>query len=294
MDISQVAAYFDLQSFDEFDFNSSSWLVNSFKGQLKLADKFIAIWNRPTRNRMIYVAPDQEPASSVVRVSNTGDVLMLKTAQRDTHADNHYRTVIGGHLSAGAAVVKRLLPVGPPENPGWAVQAVILNTFADVELRSVNENTDRELLAYGHFFMFLPRGTGLMDHDTVVLNGKDYYVLETYIDSGLEAARVTARPDERVNMVYTSLGAPVYDENTSEMTRPETNSNVTGKITIRKIVEEENSEIPRKVVEVLVRKPFIGLIPKIGDKITFQGFTYVINSVGENSLRDEWLLGASS
>ncbi len=294
MDLSQAAAYFDLQSFDEYDFGVGDWNLSTIVGQLKLADKFVAIWNRPTRNRMIYVDHNNEPTSSVVRVSNTGDILMLKTPQRDTHANDHYRTVIGGHLAAGVAVVKRLLPVGPPENPGWAVEATILTTFADVELRSVNENQDRELLNYGHFFLFLPANSGLQDHDTVELNGKEYYVLETYKDSGLDAARATSKPDERVNMVYTSVGVETYDPNTGENTSSTTNYNVTGKLTVKRIEEQENSDIPRTVVEVMIRKPFIGLVPKIGDKITFMGMTYTVNAVGENSLRDEWVLGATS
>lgn len=294
MDLVQTAAFFDLQSFDEFNFGTSSWDLSTFQGQLKLADKFVAIWNRPTRNRMIYVAPGNEPASSVVRVSNTGDILMLKTPQRDTHDNAHYRTVIGGHLAAGVAVVKRLLPVGPPENPGWAVEATVLTSFGDIELRSVNENQDRELLNYGHFFLFMPADSGLQDHDTVELLGKEYYVLETYKDSGLDAARVTSKPDERVNMVYTSVGGETYDPNTGENVSTVTNYNVTGKITVRKIEEQENSDIPRTVIEVMIRKPFIGLVPKIGDRISFLGMTYTINAVGENSLRDEWVLGATS
>jgi hypothetical protein len=300
VDISQVASFFDLQDFDAYDFNASAWLPAAFKGQLKLADKFLTIYNRPTRNRMIYVAPGQEPTSPVIRVSNTGDIFMLKTPQRDSHANTHYRTVIGGHMPAGTAVVNRLLPIGPPEDPGWAVQAMVMNTFADVELRSVNENTDRQLLSYGHFIMLTPSNTDLQDHDTVTITDTTsgdvttYYVLESYVDSGLQAARVTSQPDERVNMIYTSVGEPVYDPDQSANVRPETHYNVTGRITIKKIEEEENSDVPVRIVEVMVRKNFIGLIPKIGDKLTFQGRTFTIHSVGENALRDEWTLEASA
>ena len=294
MDMYQVASFFDLQDFDEFDPATGTWYQATIKGQLKLADKFVAIWNRPTRNRMMYFAPGNEPTRPVLRVSNTGDILMLKTPQRDTHANVQYRTVVGGHLAAGVAVVKRLLPVGPPENPGWAVEATVLTTYADVELRSVNESQDRELLSYGHFFMFLPRGTNLSDHDTVTLNGKTYYVLETYNDSGLDAARVTSKPDERVNMVYISMNGPaVYDPDSGENVEQTTTYNVTGKLTVKRIEDIQGSEISRTVVEVMIRKPFIGLVPKIGDKISFMGKTYIIESVGENSLRDEWVLGAS-
>ncbi len=294
MDFRQVARYFDRQYFDVYNFSTSAWQLNAFKGQLKLGDTFVSIWNRPTRKRMLYCAPGSVPTGSVIRVGNTGDIFMVGTGQGDTHDNSHYRQIYGLHHSSGTAAVNRKIPVVTLGIRGWAADTLIQNTFADVELRSVNEGQTTELTNYGHYFMFMPSDCPVQKHDTVGLNGVTYYVLETYLDSGYRTCRVTESPDERVNFVYTSKGAQSYDTSTQTVSSTDTNYNVTGKITLTGAEDIQNSQIEKNKIRVMLLDSFISFAPKVQDKLTYLGTLYTVAKVSRDPLLKEWYLEAQT
>lgn len=292
MDITQAAKYFDRQKFDAYNFGASAWVLAAFTGQLKSADTFVSIWNRPTRKRMLYTAPDQVPTSTVIRVPTTGEIFMVGTSQKDSIMDTSYRVVCGLHRVAGVAQVNRKTPVEVAGVKGWAVNALVRNSFGDVELRSVNESQDRELTNYGHFFLFMPSDEALQRHDTVTLNGATYYVLEVYPDSGYITARVTANPDERVDFTYTSKGVETYNPATQSVSSADTLYNVTGKITPVSSEDVPNSEILKERVNVMLLESFISFEPKVADKLTYLGKTYTVEKVERNAILSEWYLVA--
>lgn len=292
MDMVQAARFFDLQNFDTYNFTSASWQLNAFQGQLKLADVFVSIWNRPTRKRMLYCNPDSLPNSTVVRVPNTQEIFLLGTGQADTHANAHYREVYGLHRSAGVAVLNRKTPVEVLGVRGWAVDATVQTTFGDVELRSVNENQDAELINYGHFFMFLPSNCPVVKHDTVTINGVVYYVLETYTDSGYSCCRVTSSPDERVNFTYTSKGVQAYNTATQTTSGSDTTYNVTGKVTPMLVEDIKDLDIQKDHIKLMLVDSFISFDPKVQDTLTFDGKTYTVERVQRDSLLQEWYLVA--
>lgn len=293
MDILQAARFFDLQDFDTYNFVGSSWVLNAFKGQLKRADQFVSIWNRPTRKRMLFTAPDQVPSASVIRCPATGEIFLVGTTQKDSHANTQYRTITGLHMSAGTAVLKRRAPVGPSNDPGWAVQSTVITTFADAELRSVDEGQNYVVTNYGHFFLFLPKDTPAQLHDTLELDGKTYYILELYVDSGFLAARGTTMPDERTDLVYKTVGAPVYSPATQTNSPAVVSYNVTAKATLLKSDQLLPNEITLETIEVLIDEAFIGVEPKKNDQIVYLGKTYTVKEVSRNAILTEWKLRAT-
>lgn len=294
MDFSQSAAFFDLQNFDAYNFNTGSWASSAFKGQMKRADDFVSIWNRPTRKRMLFTHPDEEITSSVIRVPSTGEIFMVAHTSGDTFKNVHYRNLSGLHQVLGTAVHRRKTPVVTAGVKGWAVESVVRNTFADFELRSVNESQEMQQLNYGSYFMFMPSDTYLQRHDTVELNSKRYYVLEPYLDSGLVCARVSLQPDERVNFVYTSKGAPSYNTSTQSVTSVDTPYNVTGKITPFIQQDLKNSDVIKDRVKVMILESFISFTPKINDVIAYLGTSYRVEIVQRDASLEEWVLVASS
>lgn len=288
MDLFQASKFFDTQYFDQFNFALGDWTLKSLKGQLKKTDSFVEIWNRPTRKRILTCAPGQEPTSPVVRVPNTGEVFMVGAAHKDSW-DGYYRFIAGLHLVQGAAVLRRRAPAGPSNDPGWAVETVVMTTFADAELRSADENQDREIQHYGSFFVFLPANTPVLRNDTVEVLGRTYFVLEWYYDAGLISARATVEPDARVDFVYISKGTEVYNIATQTNTVPETSYNVTGRFKPRDESEQEENVL-RKEAEVKILKSWIGVTPKINDVILYAGLRYEVEEVDQNALQDEWYL----
>lgn len=287
MDIFQAARYFDLLRFENYDFSSGAWADTYFEGQLKKSDVFQTIYHRPTRKRMLFCAPYQEPASSVVRVCTTGETFMVGALQEDSHQNTHYRNVYALHKPEGPATITRLSPVGPSSNPGWAQRVFVEETFGDVELRSVNENEDNTLNHYGHFFVTLPSNCQVREQDTVVVGGKDYYVLETYTDSSLCLARAVQHVDPRQNFTYWKYGPDTYSG--GHVIPGGTNYNVTGRVG-----PVDAREIPGDIVataiQVIIPVSWIGFEPGSDDKITIGTRQYSVYRIYHDFLKDEWVL----
>ena len=293
MDLLQAAQYFDTLSFDAYNFTTESWEISAFEGQLKRADDFISIWNRPTRKRMLYTPPSVTIPSSVIRVGTTGETFLVGHVAGDSHANVHYRNLCGLHQVDGRAVQRRKTPAETLGVKGWAVEATVKNTFADIELRSVNEGQETQLLNYGNYFMFMPYDADVRRHDTIEVASVRYYVLDVYVDSGMRCARATAQPDERVNFVYTSVGSPVYSTATQTISSTNTNYNATGKVVPLLSQDLRNSEVTRNRVKVMILESFISFTPKIGDLVSYLGSQYKVEIVQRDASLEEYILLAS-
>ena len=291
MEFSDVASYFDTVSFDAYDFVSGRWNLNQFVGQLKEVDDFISIYNRPTRKRMIHTAPHEILGSSVVRVTATGEIFMLGTPQSDILFNKDYRRIVGSHKPIGPAVHRRLLPVEVAGTSGWAANSVIRNTFADVELRSVDENQNNKIDNYGQFFLFCPGDEALQRQDTVEVGGTAYFVIEAYFDGGLSCARVSSHPDERINFIYRSKTGGGYDPNTQTTVGTFVSYNTTGKITASSADSSAESDVG-EVLDVMLHDRFISFEPELEDEIVFRGSTFRVAKKKRNSILSEWYLTA--
>jgi hypothetical protein len=289
MDITQTAKYFDIQSFDVYDFANSKWLSCVLHGQLKKTDTFTEIWNRPTRKRLLTCAPGEEPSSPVIRVPESGEIFMVGASHKDVW-DGYYRFVAGLHLVQGPATVNRKTPVGSSNDPGWAVDAVIAETFGDAELRSASENKDDEIEHYGSYFLFLPINTAIQRDDSVSINGRTYFVLEFYVDSGLMCARVTVAPDDRINVTFVSFGAETYDTSTQQNIRASATYNVTGRMKPLSEKRSKDENVADLKLTFMIRKAWIGVTPKVDDQIFYAGKGFKVLEVAQNALMDEWYL----
>ena len=291
MEFSNVASFFDTVTFDAYDFASGFWNSNQFIGQLQEADSFVTLWNRPTRKRMLHTAPQEIISSSVVRVNATGEIYMVGTDQSDILNDQNYRRISGLHRPQGPAVHRRLTPVEVAGVSGWASNVVVRNTFADVELRSVDENQNTKIDNYGQFFLFCPSDEALQRQDTVEVGGAVYFVIEPYLDGGLSCARVSLHPDERMNFVYKSFLGSGYDPNTQSNVPTFTSYNATGKVTSTLAKTTMGSEVGESL-DIMLHDRFITFEPKLKDEIVFRGSTFRVSDKKRNSILSEWYLTA--
>ena len=294
MDLFMAAKYYDLVDFQNYNFSTSSW-GTTFKGQLKRGDQFLSIYHRPTRKRMMYTdGVANFPSSPVVRVVTTGEVFMVGALQPDVHDNTHYRNIYSLTLPNGVAKVYRKAPVGPSNDPGWAVQSLVETTWADVELRSLNENEDTALLHNGHFVVTLPNNSIVEPLDTIEIGGnlgQTYYILERYIDSNLVNARAVARDDELVNFVYKSHTGQTYANQT--VTQTYTNYNVTGRVAPVELEEQING-ITANSIKVFIKTSWIGVIPKLKDVLVYGGQDFQVKTIKRDPLTTEWHIVASA
>ena len=293
MNFVTLSKHFDRLDFDTYDFGNATWDSKTFKGQLKLADKFVTLYNRPTRKRMLYTAKGVELTATVMRVTaNPDDVYMVGTGQSDFHENTKYRQVTGTHLASAPAVVRRLTPAESGGKSIWATNETVITTWADIEMRSVDESQERQIDNFGHYFLIMPRDTPLERQDTVEHNSVVYTVLETYLDAGFLMARVTNLPEERKNFVYSQKLAQVYNIATQ---RNETTYEVyqcTAKVTPT-LSESTAFNDEKEMIRVMFHDRFISFEPKIQDQITFNGFKYEVARVQRNSILSEWYVLAT-
>lgn len=298
MHLKQAAGYNDRTVFDVYR-AATGWQLAAFKGQLLPADKFTPIWNKPTRKRKINTKTGVPTESfPVVRAQPTGEIFMMGTVQQDALHSTAYRKSAGLHMVSGTAVVSRLSPIGPVEDPGWAVNTLVATTYGDTELRSVNESQDTELDNYGHSFLLLPHDIDLQRHDTVELQilgarTNTFYVLNVYIDSGMISARVTESPDVRVNIVYVRVGSPVYDPNTGTNVPVETSFNVTAKVDPLGTDDQPSSDYSPARIKVMVKQAWFPGAPQNEDKFVYHGGTYTITSFDSDPEQEEWTMRAT-
>lgn len=289
MDLFQVSRYFDSTHFLEWDFVSQTWR-NGFKGQIKRADNFVSIWNRPTRKRMIYAQVTTPIASSVVKVESTGEIFMLGSSQDDAHLNTGYRKVINAHEVYGPAIVTRKQPTIVSGVRSYAETIVIENTFGDYELRATDRLSDDKLLGYGEYFLFMPANSVVRDLDTVVLGGIDFYVYETYKDSGFVTCRATSKGDDRLDFDYISVVSNSYNPSTQSVTNVEVSYGSTGRIIPNKDTVDSSSEVSIKSLKIVIREDFISYQPKPNDFVQFRGLRYKVRNVVLDSLLQEYIL----
>lgn len=278
MDLVAAARYFDTTWFDSYDAASQQWELRAFKGQLKKADTFVSIWNRPTRKRMLYTQPGQEPPTPIIRVNGTTQVMLVGTNHPDFTSSRHYRNVQTLHEARGQAAITRL--------DRYTTPSVVVerrsqgNVFVDFELRSIEEDLNRTVNHYGHYFAFMASNSQIKKHDVLTFEGKDYFIIDLYVDSGFLSARVEQRQDERQILSYTQVNSNTYNHNTQAVTETVTAHTVVARVATVKKDQLPNSDILSNYLRVLLDPQFSpGLIPKPNDKITVSGQVYHVESV---------------
>lgn len=288
MDLFKTSKYFDTTKFLEYDFLSSSWVDRGFIGQVKKADNFVSIWNRPTRKRMIYSQVDVPLTSTVVKVVGTGEILIVGSSQDDVHSSKGYRRVYNAHEAFSTAEVRRKTSPIVGGKKDFAVDSLVETTFGDYELRATDRLKDEVLLGHGEYFLFLPSNSSVSDLDEVIISGHPFVVYEVARDSGLVSCRATSKPDDRRNFVYKEIVADVYDPSTQTFIPTFESYNSTGKVlSVEDKIDYERDENKEEYM-IVIRNEYISYVPKVGSKVDVFSNTYTVLSVKSDSLREEW------
>lgn len=304
MDLVQTARYFDNQPFDTYTPNANPtlpghWNAKSFKGQMKLADKFISLYNLSYRRRMIYVDPKALEAIphhfTMVRLSGSTEMYMPMSPKEDFWKGDKYRSLLSVQESKGHTQIYRQLS---DEKTDLTLMA---KTFGDYELRTAKSNLGTEFVVEASFYLYLPSGTQIKANDIVEFtdDGNRFVVLTPYYDSGLTMARAELleagdTDGSTVNITYTSLGDGVYDPTTQKVTYP--NKVVFDVVVRAEVVNTGDNSTPviEQTIKVLLAKEKTpaGFAPQIDDSIDVFGRRYLVSDYKLDVSGTEWTLRA--
>lgn len=275
--------------------SGDTFVENAFKGRVHLTDRFLSIYNRPTRKRQLFVRPGTKlPETYVMRHQSTGEVYILGNGRQDARDDvdggKAYSDMYILHLctptsggSSGLAIQKRKVPKGPPENPGWLVEEVISETFIDMEFRTSSAEEGIYDTKTENFYAWTPITVEAFQHDVFELDGRSYRVVDTFTDAGMRGLRLDRERDNRVDFTITFTGPTVYNKDTYKMETTSGTHNVTGTVrekTDLALWRSESRTAPG--IEVVIEEDHIGFIPKPNMKISYQGKERIIKDVASS------------
>lgn len=293
MDLRQVADRFQQDQMDAYDFSGTAWILNAFKGKIKFSPESFGVNDLSSKKRMLFTQATGRPQSSVIRNQVLNEIYLVENPQGDVLSGQQYQTVYNIHRAIGGAQLSRKQPLGPSDDPGWAINNQVQNTFADVEFQRVPMDQETTVNQYGLYIVYLPSNCPARDHDTVEVGGQTYYLFEVYADQGLKVARATNKPDLRRNIVYTVVTNTAYDPSILSPGKTQTNYNVTAQIEPIDIEDTSAGNLLKDAIKVLIDTAWIGVVPKVNDKLTFGGKIYVVAKITQNMILDQWVLIAS-
>lgn len=291
MELALAAAHFDRTVIDVYDDGNSRWLNAEIKGQFKLADDFISIFNRPTRRRMLFLAPDQYEkikTFSLIREATTGFLYLFGEPQHDI-AEIAYRTTLPLHKVANQTTVTRWATIGPSNDPGILVDSVLTPVYADTELRTLNQEGDTDQSIYNKKFMWLPRTANVIKGDILVFDNVTYKVLSTYFDTGLLSARITTEPDSRETFTYRQrAGDPTFNNGTGVYTENYDNFQISAELETLEEESDDGEITSDTLYTILIEYLAIGFTPNIGDAMILDANDKLIVKVDRVRHLESW------
>ena len=168
------------------------------------------------------------------------------------------------------------------------MNAAYATTFADAIFQRVPMDQQTQVNQYGLFTLYFPSDSLVQDHDTVNIDGLTFFIFETYRSEGLWAARATSKPDMRINIVYIAVGAAVYDPTQLKTVSTQTSYNITAQIQPTDLQEAGADNVVKDAITALIDRAWLGVIPKLNDKLVVGGKTYLVRNISQNMVRDQW------
>lgn len=292
MNLRNVAAKFETISFDAFNEATQLWEPDAFIGKVMPVDRFLSIFNRPTRRRSIGLSPDITlPVSRTIRNPNTGLIYVVGEVRKDSFKGVAYDSVGILHTCDVTGVVTRKAPVGPISNPGGYQTTTIATSYMDMELRAASEPDESVQNFEGNFFLTTHAGVDLKAWDFISYSGDNYQVETVYFDSGLLMARVVKRDDIRVDVTYNRrTNTAGYDASTGVVTSGIAGYIVTGFFRQFKLSEVDGEAIKAGDLIFTADLTAFGFEPATGDEIVDGSKTYRIGTVRRDFIKRQYNL----
>lgn len=290
MFLNAIAQRYMTEKFDGYDQPSNSFLPNTFQGRIDLTDRFLSIYNRPTRKRQLFVKPEENlPESMVFRHPKTGDVYIIGQGRKDARGDiddgNPYVMLCMLHLvnensmgSSGVCTQTRRIVEGPADDPGWLVDVVISRPYLDMEFRTNTSEAGMYESKVANYYAWMPLITEVKQWDVLTLHGEKYRVVDSFTDMGMRGLRLDKEADPRVDLVI-HTSKRTYNKVTHEYEEVKRDYNVTGIVPDNTEMATWAGDRESSQISVIFEFDHIGFKPEPNTKISFQGRVRTIKSV---------------
>lgn len=278
------------ESFDSYDSVTKTFTPKAFEGRIGLTDRFLSIYNRPTRKRQLFTKPGATlPESYVIRHRGTGDVYILGQVRQDARYDvddgDPYVSISMLHLvtpealgSSGVAIHTRKVIKGTAEDPGWLVEEEISENYLDIEFRTSSSEEGVYDSKIENFYAWTPITVVAKQWDFFTLNDTKYRVVDTFTDIGMRGLRLDREPDPRVNVtIYKTTR--VYDRVTHEYVTTKAPFNVTAIVPENTDLAAWDDSNSKTSITLAIDFPNIGFTPEPNQDVEYQGRTRIIKSV---------------
>ena len=284
------------EKFDAYNDVDDVFVCNEFQGRIDLTDRFLTIYNRPTRKRVLFSKPCEPlPASGIMRHPGTGEIYIIGIPRQDSRWDvaggDPYIKISMLHMvtpngaTAGQAVHTRKVFEGPDQD--WLATEQLGAKFMDVEFRTSATEVDVALGTIENYFAWLSPTAKIETFDILTISGVDYLVLDVYSEMGMCALRVAKRKDPRIDLLIHRTSR-VFNETSMEYETTKVAEKVTG------MVPEYNDTAPWNLKEsesmVVIDTDHIVFEPENGMEVTLMGRKLTIKSVFLQTNEKQWRL----
>ena len=295
MTLKTSASYFLKDTFEAWDAST-----NTFSGEIPVrlhrADRFKTIYHRPTKRQKISVMQGVSlPSSGVIRHTATNEVFLTSVFEETEiwQGQEVYEKLVTLHraepLSGGYAEFRPVTVSGSGDNLGAVSYSVPEHSYAELELRTVGEESGSLEVDIGQMTAHLSRNVLASPGDFLIFGGDYYRIVFPYSDSGFRAARLVKEDPNYQTITYKlDTGTAGYNPVTGAFSQGTQDRLVSALIGDAQTERDRQSSAYNRMLSLYIYQAHIGFPPKVGDKIVHDGTTYEILKVTENQRELQW------
>jgi len=264
------------------------------RGRLAPVDRFLSNFHKPLQRRMMFTDPKVEmPASGVVRIKATNEILLIGDSRIDSKDDVMFDKLSVLHtVSNGAGGLTEYFNYETSTlDPTNVVANNIGKTslgqiYLAVEFLSAKSEREGDEAYQSKLILFSPKNTPLKRNGTFTLNGISYVVVQPYYDSGFSCAHVIRQVDSMQAVKYkvidevlsgydvvTGVNNYVYNDHTYPATVDKVTTNAKGRSTYNVYIDYETPVYPFI--------PMSDLVLEDGTKLRITNITQDNNTQGQ-------------
>ena len=289
MFLGRIARRAMYEKFVGWDAATGDFTDAEFLGRMAPVDRFLSIYNRPTRMRQLFIKPDTPlPASMVFQHTTTGEIYIAGNTRSDTRFNieggNPYVTLVMAHEvtptgqgTTGLAAHYRRAPAGPASEPGWYVKGRVGDVYVDLEYRTSAAQEGVYDARVSDYYAWAPICSEVAELDTFELDGREYRVMDVYTDMGFLGMKLQQDPDPRVDLYVITTERGVWNAVSHQYDSVETKHEVTAIVSGQR--EQAVWNKLDNSIQVVIDFAAIGFVPETNMKVELDGIRRTIKNV---------------
>jgi len=283
MDLGKVTAEFRTEKLLqlEADGSFSEWT----RGNLAPVDDFLSNFHKPLQRRMLFTNPDDDfPATGVIKLESTGEIYLVGESRDDAKNDTSYNrlTVLQLTSNASSGIVEYFNYHNALADPLTADLGKRSegSFYIAIEYLSTKTMESGDEAYQGKFVIFGPNNLPFKRNGIFLFDGKNYKVVQPYLDSGFSCAVALQQDDDMEAIVYKKITkvSSGYNVDTGVVTLTTVDYSLPG--TVDKTVQDEQGS---KNFTVYLKIDPLPITITVGNSLTLaDGSTAKILKVGKD------------